>query len=42
VQERNASDKHLTALLTVWNAWRMDEPLDRVVVKDSDPFIPIV
>jgi hypothetical protein len=42
VQERNASDKHLTALLTVWNAWRMEEPLDRVVVRDTDPFIPVV
>lgn len=42
VQERNASDKALTALLTVWNAWRMDEPLERVVVHDTDPFIPIV
>jgi len=42
VQERNASDKSLTVLLTVWNAWRMDETLDRVVVHDHDPFIPIV
>lgn len=41
-QERNASDKHLTAMLTVWNAWRMDEHLDRVTVRDTDPFIPIV
>jgi hypothetical protein len=42
VQERNASDKALTALLIVWNAWRMDEEVDKVVVHDTDPFIPIV
>lgn len=42
IQERNASDKALTALITTWNAWRMGEQLPRLMVRDTDPFIPLV
>lgn len=39
---RNASERHLLGLVRCWNAWRMSEPLDRIVVKDTDPVVPLV
>ena len=39
---RNASERHLLGLVRCWNAWRMSETLDRIVVRDIDPVVPLV
>jgi len=39
---RNASERHLLGLVRCWNAWRMQEPLDRIVIRDIDPVVPLV
>lgn len=38
----HVNERHLLALVKAWNAWRMQQPLDRLTVKDTDPFIPVV
>lgn len=42
IMVRNASERHLLGLVRCWNAWRMNEPLDRIVVRDIDPVVPLV
>jgi hypothetical protein len=39
---QNVNERHLLALVKTWNAWRMNEPLDKVKVADNDPLIPVV
>lgn len=39
---RNASERHLLGLVRCWNAWRMQESLDRVVIRDTDLVVPLV
>jgi hypothetical protein len=39
---RNASERHLLGLVRCWNAWRMQETLDRIVIRDIDPVVPLV
>ena len=38
----NVNERHLLALVKAWNAWRMNESIDRIKVSDSDPLIPLV
>lgn len=38
----HVNERHLLALVKAWNAWRMNQSLDRLTVKDTDTFIPVV
>lgn len=38
----NVNERHLLALVRAWNAWRMEEPLERITVRDNDQLIPLV
>lgn len=42
IQVRNASERHLLGLVKCWNAWRLDDQLDRVVIRDNDQLVPII
>lgn len=39
---RNAQERDLLALVTAWNAWRMDEPATNLAPADNDPLVPLV
>jgi hypothetical protein len=39
---RNVNERHLLALVKTWNAWRMDQPLERLTIKDTEPLVPVV
>jgi hypothetical protein len=39
---RNASERHLLGLVKAWNAWRLNQTLDRIVVRDNDQLVPVV
>lgn len=38
----HVNERHLLALVKAWNAWRMQDNLTKIVIKDTDPFIPVV
>lgn len=42
IQIRNASERHLLGLIRCWNAWRLGDTLDRLVIRDNDPVVPLV
>lgn len=42
IQIRNASERHLLGLIKCWNAWRLQDQLDRIIVRDNDPLVPLV
>lgn len=35
-----AAQRHLLALIKTWNAWRQDEKVDRLTVRDNEPPVP--
>lgn len=37
---RAGAERHLLALITAWNAWRQDEKLERIHMRDTDPLVP--
>jgi hypothetical protein len=40
VKLKNAGIRHLTAFVTAWNAWRSDEKLDRIQIRDNEKVVP--
>lgn len=38
---RNINERHLLALVKAWNAWRLNQPLDRLKVGDSEALVPV-
>lgn len=41
-RDRNVNERHLLALVKAWNAWRMQQPLDKISITDNDQLIPVV
>jgi hypothetical protein len=39
---RNSQERDLMALITAWNAWRMDEPATNLAPGDNDQLVPLV
>lgn len=40
IRSRISAERHLLALVLAWNAWRLDEDLDRIVVRSDDTLVP--
>lgn len=41
-RDRMQAEKHLAALVKVWNAWRMGDTMERLFVRDSEALEPCV
>jgi len=41
-RDRNVNERHLLAMVKAWNAWRMNEHLDKITITDNDQLIPLV
>lgn len=39
---RNVNERHVLALVRAWNALRLGDKLDRIVIKDDDQVVPVV
>lgn len=38
----HVNERNLLALVKAWNAWRMQQALDKLTIRDADPFVPVV
>ena len=39
---RAVNERHLLAIVKAWNAWRMDQPLERIKIAQDEPLVPVV
>lgn len=40
-RDRNSAGRHLLACIKAWNAWRSDEKIERIAIREDDKAVPV-